>query len=523
MSEEASVLVDSVLMFGKKTLATGVGIGTVVSSLYLVRRSRRMQVAAMKYKMGKWAKTEGRLAPHDVAPRNKFQVKVDRELELGVLRHHLLNSKPKMGFVTGPESCGKSWLVLETLRDVDNVLKVDLHKEQVSVGSAGASELLDHLVRRSGYYYPTSILSDLGLISARPSGETRQGTNPLGNPRREVELALNYLEHAFKQLKEESGQNPCIFIDELHSLRGNALKSNDFVRFLQWAMHITDAGLANVIFVGDESTLYQLDQEHQALRQRRAHFPIDYPIVKPDLIKVALRQVDDGKIFDGAAEAKLLCESFGGQLRDMEKAIGFADNGQALQSTVSRMITETSHFVQNGCLEPILEGLTDTSDVRSLQEIYKRYMRCWKMICLFSESDEQKILHDRLVYEVFEEYGHEIDEYVEKGILRYCWPLLGSDKAHEITLKPLSPRFACAFRQLVNKPGLQKVAIDVKKQLALLKLDSEQAVMTGRINTILSIKQFLSEDGKTFNDEMEKAWATLRGNWEEYDQYTNSN
>lgn len=438
-----------------------------------------------------------------------------------MLEHHFQMAKASLAFVTGPEGSGKSWVVSRALVPLDFVLRVDLHREQISTGA----QLLENIVRRSGYYHPTNVLADLGIVT--PAREVKGSIE-----RKEVELAFYCLEKAMEEIVRETGKLPAIFIDELHSLKENALRSSEFTRFLQWAMHISDKGFCNIVFVGRSRALQLLDQEHESFRQRRVHFPIDYPLIKPELVKVALRHADDGKVFDGSEEAKLLVATFGGQLRDMEKAIDTADTGLSIKATVSRMVNETAHFIQASTLEPILEdidrarGAPDGSAGtdgrrRSLVECYKRYLRCWDMLNIFSEKETAvTIVLDRLLYEVFEESGHEIDEYVDKGILRYCWPPLGSDKSHEITLTPLTPCYQRAFKLLVQKDGLKKVAMDIKRELAKVTLAENQKTLSTRVNMLLSIQRVLGQDApeaQQLTKDMNDIYAKLRANWADYD------
>ncbi|GBG33612.1 Mitochondrial escape protein 2-like [Hondaea fermentalgiana] len=508
----------------RKTFVASLGVGTVATALYLARRSRFAQMRAMKYKMKKnWKSRQMTALDHASAVifggtrrsvgESKLEVKVDRHKELKVLRHHFMETYPKLTFVTGPEAAGKSSITEKALGDIEYVLKVDLHKDQVSSGSLGASELLDHLCRRAGFYFPTTVLADLGIIQPSSSGSSPTKAAAF---RREQELALRYLEYTCEEIVSETGQYPCIFIDELHSLKDAALTSSDFTRFLQWCMHITDSGLAHVVFVGRDTSLTLLDQEHHDLRERRIHFPVDFPIVTPELVKVALRHADKGRLFDGADEAKLLCETFGGQLRDMEKALDSADTGLSVSAAASRMVTETSHFIEQTILGPILQEVADADKQEDLEASYRRYLRCWNMLVLFSEAENGVALqHDRLIYEVFGEHGHEVEIYVDKGLLRYGWPPLGTDKTFEVILFPVSQRFHCAFRQLVNKPGLNKVAMDIKRHLAKLELKGTQDTLSERVQLVNSMKDFLPED--EVKPEMESVWKKLKENWEDYD------
>mmetsp|Transcript_17257 Transcript_17257/g.33896 ORF Transcript_17257/g.33896 Transcript_17257/m.33896 type:complete len:572 (+) Transcript_17257:219-1934(+) len=509
----------------RKTFVASLGVGTVASALYLARRSRWAQMRAMKYKMKKEWKSRQQTSFRDggmsifssnygkPGRERTLEVKVDRQKELKVLRHHFMETYPKLTFITGPEAAGKSSIVELALSDIEYVLKVDLHKDQVSSGSLGASELLDHLCRRAGFYFPTTILTDLGIVQPSSNGST---PNKAAAFRREQELALRYLEYTCEEIVNETNMYPCIFIDELHSLKDAALTSSDFRRFLQWCMHITDAGLAHVVFVGRDTSLTLLDQEHHDLRERRIHFPIDFPAVTPELVRVALRHANKGRFFDGSEEARLLVNTFGGQLRDMEKALDSADTGLSVSAAASRMVTETSHFIEQTILDPILEQTNSAENPEELESNYRRYLRCWNMLSLFAEADNGSAMsHDRLVYEVFGEYGHEIEDFVAKGLLRYGWPPLGSDKTFEVILYPVSQRFHSAFRQLVNKPGLNKVAMDVKRHLAKLELKGVQDTLSERVQLVNSMKDFLPKDEVT--PQVEEVWEKIKSNWEDFD------
>lgn len=102
------------LYWGRKTLFAAATSGALISSGYFARRSRWAQVRAIKYRMGKWKKNDGRpsskLKPDvDVGGRRlRLKVSLNREAEMRVLSHQLVYSKPAISFVTGPEGSGKS-------------------------------------------------------------------------------------------------------------------------------------------------------------------------------------------------------------------------------------------------------------------------------------------------------------------------------------------------------------------------------------------------------------------------------
>ena len=144
------------------------------------------------------------------------------------------------------------------------------------------------------------------------------------------------------------------------------------------------------------------------------------------------------------------------------------------------------------------------------------------MLKLFAETHERRarVTYDQLHMEVFDQAGHEIQEYSEIGLLRYCWPLLGSNRAHEIMLAPMSPRFLCAFRLIVNKSSLKKTTLEVQQQLERIKLIRRQRELKSRIDTMLSLQKHLTNS--TESQDLEKSvidsWHRLRQNWLAYDQ-----
>jgi len=502
--------------FRKVIFPAIVAVAAVAGGAYFIRRSRKAQQMAMKHRLSGWQKKEGidTVATNDMRLRKnrKLQVVIDRTEELEFLKYAFQNSKPKINFVTGPEGCGKSWLVHEALRSCDYVLKVDLNTAKVSNKEEGAHELLNFIMKKSGYYEPKlhSMLREMG-ISQR------------GNPnevalinKQELENGFFFLENVLKEIATTSDQFPCIFIDEFHSLSEKALKSDYFFRFLQWAVHITDLGLAQIIFCGNDLSLGQLDKIRESFRQRRIHYALNYPVLTPDDIKVVLRNADDGKIFDGKMEAIQLLEAFGGQLKDIEHAIDFVDGGMSIHSTISKMVTETAHVVENLCFTPILDEISKASTPSSLKAGYDKFMRCWNMIGAFSK--EETILEDHLVFQVFGDHAHEIDIYEKFGIIRYCWPKLGQSTTHQVTLTPISPRYHKAFQQLVNRPGLTKIVLDVKRNLAIMDLVEQERTLKERIAVITDVKSCLTEEGLSFNVEMAKVWKKLSAIWQSIDE-----
>eukprot|EP00511_Aplanochytrium_stocchinoi_P001511 CAMPEP_0204843980 /NCGR_PEP_ID=MMETSP1346-20131115/48293_1 /ASSEMBLY_ACC=CAM_ASM_000771 /TAXON_ID=215587 /ORGANISM="Aplanochytrium stocchinoi, Strain GSBS06" /LENGTH=604 /DNA_ID=CAMNT_0051983207 /DNA_START=418 /DNA_END=2232 /DNA_ORIENTATION=+ len=528
----------SLLMLAKDSIIATSSIAIVISSLYFFRRSKWCQTQVMKYKLSKWQKWTS--APwtaknpkfHTKFHRLTIHTKLDREKELGVIKHLLYRGKPSIMFISGPEGCGKSALTFKALEEAQNVLYLDLYKQQVGSGSRGAHELMEQLARKSGYFFPLHFQpTALGIIS----GDTGKANSVEKTSYFELEKCLYLLECALKEVASESRQYPMIVIDELNSLSHSTLKSPDFLRLLHWMMHISDIGLCQVVFVGQDATLGILDKSYESLRQRRIHFPIDYPTLSPETVTIALRVGEQGTIeddplslLDKEADAKLMISTFGGNLRDMDKAVEFSNNGLSVKSTVSRMLTASSRFIINTCIEPLLVQISSSSSTdenRTLNDVHEkeqaclRFLRCWNMLKFFSEGNT-KVSYDRLLLEVFEDAGHEIDEYVENGILRYCWPPLGSDEAHEMSLSPQSPRYQCAFKYVVNKPALIKITMSVKQELARIQLLKEQNKLSKRVDTMINIHDTLAPStvASDLEKDIAKVWGKLRSNWRDFDE-----
>lgn len=194
MRQDADEVVSDVLRLGRKTVAAGFGLGVVASALYLARRSSFAQRRAMLYKLRKHTSQQHssqqqqrqlQASGSPSASQRTLSVRVDRGAELSVLRHQLTKATPKLSIITGPEASGKTLLCNKALEDVRSVLHLDLAKEQVSSGAAGATDVLDHLVRKTGYYMPTNVLADIGLVQAPPQ-QTGSGVKSASRTRREV-------------------------------------------------------------------------------------------------------------------------------------------------------------------------------------------------------------------------------------------------------------------------------------------------------------------------------------------------
>lgn len=106
----------------------------------------------------------------------------------------------------------------------------------------------------------------------------------------------------------------------------------------------------------------------------------------------------------------------GGNLEDLDQVFSALKRGENYGSVLRRMITDSVSQVEDR-LEQIMQQADALPPGVTLEDVYKRYMRFWKMMELLRNNDY--VNRRDLIRVVFKEHTKELAEYVTIGIATY--------------------------------------------------------------------------------------------------------
>ncbi|KAM9954122.1 hypothetical protein ACTFIR_009254 [Dictyostelium discoideum] len=187
-------------------------------------------------------------------------ISFNREKEVNYLNSFL--SSPPLGpiVIVGPEGCGKSHIVRRVLSSRQMSILVDMRKNAVMTGD----ELLLSFLGRLGYLLPSSDpISSLFL-----KAEKKQKLNV-----QEIVQGLDTVFQALIKIKETFNITPLITISNIEALP----TSENFTRFLDWCLSVTDNKLANIVFLTSSQFVHFHLDSNQNFKKRRFVYNINFP------------------------------------------------------------------------------------------------------------------------------------------------------------------------------------------------------------------------------------------------------
>ncbi|EGC37043.1 hypothetical protein DICPUDRAFT_30895 [Dictyostelium purpureum] len=382
-------------------------------------------------------------------------ISFNREKEVNYLNSFLM--KPPIGpiVIAGPEGCGKSHIVRRVLSSRQMSILVDMRKNAVITDD----ELLLSFLGRLGYLLPSS--DPISSLFLKP--EKKQRVNV-----QEIVQGLDTVFQALVKIKETYQITPLITISNIEALP----ISENFTRFLDWCIAVTDNKLANIVFLTSSQFIhFHLDQKvrnylHLVFSDEHSHTKIaDHPIIKSSTEEENVKDSDENyndtttnndqkqnkianynknknsqivssgghssylkKVTTGIdlintknwlsnEEIENMISIFGGQMRDIDLISGLVKRGEDYHFLVDLFISESVQKLSSVIDSMYQKANASDSDTKKTQ-IFEKYQRFWKMLEVL--SDKYIIRVSDLIQEVFDEQPEELDEYFQENII-YFW------------------------------------------------------------------------------------------------------
>ncbi|KAN0032888.1 hypothetical protein ACTFIV_006825 [Dictyostelium citrinum] len=373
-------------------------------------------------------------------------ISFNREKEVNYLNSFL--SSPPLGpiVIVGPEGCGKSHIVRRVLSSRQMSILVDMRKNAVMTGD----ELLLSFLGRLGYLLPSSDpISSLFL-----KAEKKQKLNV-----QEIVQGLDTVFQALINIKETFNITPLITISNIEALP----TSENFTRFLDWCLSVTDNKLANIVFLTSSQFVHFHLDSNQNFKKRRFVYNINFP-TKSEVRKylhlvfndesshtrmadhpnnekrlnnelmaqnrnsnnlINLRSMGGIGGISGSVngnycltneEIETMISIFGGQMRDIDLISGLVKRGENFHYLVDLFIAESIQKIASLVDSMYQKANASDNDTVKIQ-IFEKYQRFWRMLEILSEQHIVRV--NDLIQEVFHEQPEEMDSYFQDNIIYF--------------------------------------------------------------------------------------------------------
>ncbi|EAL60547.1 hypothetical protein DDB_G0293828 [Dictyostelium discoideum AX4] len=371
-------------------------------------------------------------------------ISFNREKEVNYLNSFL--SSPPLGpiVIVGPEGCGKSHIVRRVLSSRQMSILVDMRKNAVMTGD----ELLLSFLGRLGYLLPSSDpISSLFL-----KAEKKQKLNV-----QEIVQGLDTVFQALIKIKETFNITPLITISNIEALP----TSENFTRFLDWCLSVTDNKLANIVFLTSSQFVhFHLDSKvrkylHLVFSDESSHTRMaDHPnnekrlnnelmaqnrnsnnliILPSSMMNYGIGGVGGG-IGDGIGiggggivsvngnycltneEIESMISIFGGQMRDIDLISGLVKRGENFHYLVDLFISESIQKIAS-LVDSMYQKANASDNDTAKTQIFEKYQRFWRMLEILSE--QHIVRANDLIQEVFDEQPEEMDSYFQDNIIYF--------------------------------------------------------------------------------------------------------
>ena len=262
-------------VFGAASKAVA-GVGATLGAVHLLRRSRPFQrrniLRALRAQARAAAATSEMVFPR---PNATFEIR------------HILASPPVGPLVlSGAEGAGTSSVITDALREAgtDLLLRVDLRER----AAGGQRTLMEHVVRASGFYFKNRDLAETGFLRSKKSeldayevekclGIIAEVLTDVKAKREAAESVRKWwvrnaspVSDLFVPRSTSTFPLPVLVLDELHQQQlPDASDSEGLHALLKWAIFITGAQLAHVVFITRPDVAQALDVIEPSFRSVR--------------------------------------------------------------------------------------------------------------------------------------------------------------------------------------------------------------------------------------------------------------
>lgn len=309
-----------------------VGASAVLGAVHLARRSVPLQKRSI----------ERALRYQADAARSTPAMTFRRASEVRSVREVL--SAPPVGplVLFGAEGAGTSSVCTDALREseTNRLLRVDLRERAVAGGQSRT--LLAHVVRASGFYFKSRDLADIGFLQSKKDeidgveiekclSVMSQVLEDAKKEREDAESERRWWMHHTPDLVNQSlklGLDrsqlppplPVLVLDELHEQQmplsaggGGGTDADGLRALMRWAIFITGAQLAHVVFITRPDVASKLDDAEPSFRAVRRHLSIGF--LAEEKVRDFLTSKEGGNLETN--EAAELASTIGGQLKDL--------------------------------------------------------------------------------------------------------------------------------------------------------------------------------------------------------------
>lgn len=335
-----------------------------------------------------------------------------RDVEIRFLQKWFKGLPTGPMLVVGPAGSGRSHMIRQALNGRKMVIYVDYLKEPVVSGE----EFMGTFIQNTGYQIQTP--NEISKIFMREEQRKNKITA------HEAEKALSVIFDYFVSLKESNKDYdiPIICLDNFHhQFQVNENIDPFWAKLMDWFMHVTDAKLAHVVLVPAIGFSYPHLFELPGFRSKRVTIYVDFPRI--ERIRAYIKDVCSTMEIEGVEtyyERKKMIDwianCVGGHMDDLMQTLYAIYKGERYGNVLRRLITDTVSFVEEK-LELILSEADGAKDSKTKEEVYKRYLRAWKMMDILREKEYIK--RRELVSMVFNEHTKELQQYLNWGLVTY--------------------------------------------------------------------------------------------------------
>eukprot|EP01127_Copromyxa_protea_P000791 TRINITY_DN1069_c0_g1_i2.p1 TRINITY_DN1069_c0_g1~~TRINITY_DN1069_c0_g1_i2.p1 ORF type:complete len:497 (+),score=86.84 TRINITY_DN1069_c0_g1_i2:710-2200(+) len=317
--------------------------------------------------------------------------------------------------IVGPKGAGQHVLAKEALRDWNNVLYLDLHRNPV----ASAEEFLRCFCEAIGYKMPVNneLVRFLLREPARKSRITHE----------EAEQALSVFSTALSQEKARGWRNgiPIIVLDDIPGIFGeqkeNAFAQDPFfTKFSDWLIHLYESKLAHVIFVSsysgtDVASRYSLRFCSTLVW---INFPSKKSITRYLVQEFRLNEsafASHGQELPSDVQLDWIVNCIGGHMQDLDHVQTAVIRGEQWSIAIKRLVAESINFIES-YMETILNKAATATEEEKMYS-WEKYLRFWDMMKML--RDTAYVNRRDMVNGIFHEYITELDEYANANIVCY--------------------------------------------------------------------------------------------------------
>eukprot|EP01114_Cavostelium_apophysatum_P022850 TRINITY_DN8410_c0_g1_i1.p1 TRINITY_DN8410_c0_g1~~TRINITY_DN8410_c0_g1_i1.p1 ORF type:complete len:609 (+),score=142.17 TRINITY_DN8410_c0_g1_i1:91-1917(+) len=384
--------------------------------------------------------------------------------------------------IIGPEGAGKNTLLKKVFRDRKMTFWVDLKQTPVINGE----DFMRLFIERTGYMLPTSgdtIWAVLFLAVNRR----------ISNPTQDTDKALAIIAEVLNDEKERGWPNgvPVIVLDDLHrlgtcndmELRNSKISDDkNFLKFLDWIIHISDRKLAHVVFL-TSYTFAHLDLDsHTGFRHRRSLMSLyfsDTEAVKAYLQRVANSETIKTPLSPEAMDTIVRC--IGGQVDDIDRVVNALRRGDSYINILRTMLTDSIALVEDH-LGRILEEASKATDEPTRMRVFEKYLRFWTMMELLHQ--EETVNRRLMIVNVFYQNTDELESLLASHMITIVneqppdtmskkpdsiFSLLNSS-LDSVAIAAGSPKLRTAFGLLLKDQKMVKQKTWVSLQIELKNL-----------------------------------------------------